>query len=279
MKVPGIGEVKTPYVVAGGGFVLGLLGYAYYKNKKQSAANAAASSAASQGTSDGTGAGSDGIDPQTGVPYSQEGGAYGSTYGGINPATGLPYYDEITQSTTTGSSNAITTNAQWIQQAESDAQNLFGYTEAVATSGVGKFISQTNAGLQPNEYQMMQSVLADLGQPPTGGPYRLIQAPSSTGGGGGTTGGGKSLKVGNFVVNMPVAITPPKTVTSVANQFGISPQHLLNNNPGLTLSSKNVQVNVPVAVTPGTTFQALASRFNENVANVQAYLEAQGVTA
>jgi LysM repeat protein len=272
VKVPGIGEVKTPYVIGGVSVLVGVLGYAYYKNGKQKKA-AAAAAATTAATSDQTGAGSSGIDPSTGVPYSQETGSYGSTYGGIDPATGIPYYDEITQSSTTGSTNTITTNAAWIQQAESDAQNLFGYTSAVATSGVGKYISQTNAGLQPNEYLMMQSVVADLGQPPTGGPYRLIQAPGTSS----TTTTNKSLAGGEGII-VPYVIQGNATMASVAAKFGIGLQHLINSNPGSSAATKG-GINIPYTTQNGDTLSSLANKFGVATEHMQQILSSQGITA
>jgi hypothetical protein len=277
VKIPGIGEVKPAYAAAGGAMVLGIVGYAYYKNRKQSAAAAsaaAASTTASATDQSGIGAGSSGIDPNTGLPYANAAyGAYG-TYGGIDPATGIPYYDEITQSSTTGSSNAITTNAAWVQQAESDAQNLFGATSVLATSAVGKYLSQTTSGLQSNEYLLMQQVVAELGQPPTGGPYRLIQAAGTS-----TTAGGSSyasLTPGQ-VVKIPVAVTPPKTITSIARQFNETTAEILANNPGVSLTSTNVQVNVPVLIKKGDTVQSLATKFGESVEHIEQVLAGQGI--
>jgi hypothetical protein len=270
VKIPGIGEVKTPHAVAGGAFLFGVIGYAYYKSKKSSAAAAAAAATTATTANgagiDSTGAGNSGVDPNTGLPYAEETGSYGSTYGGINPATGYPYYDNITQSSQTGNPNAITTNSAWIQQAESDAQNLFGYTSQVAQSGVGKYISQTNAGLQPSEYQMMQSVVAELGQPPEHGPYRLIQAPGTPSGGGGSGG-----LVPGSVIQVPVAVQGGNTMQNVARLAGIDLQHLIANNPGSNAGTTGL-IHVPWLVKPGDTVHSIATELRDSDATVQSAL-------
>jgi hypothetical protein len=281
VKIPGLGEVKTPYAVAGGAFILGILGYAYYKNKKSQATAAAAAQTAAfsaTGSTDSTGAGTNGIDPNTGVPYADEGTAYGSTYGGIDPATGMPYYDEITQSSTTTNPNTITTNSAWIQQAESDGQNLFGATSALATSAVSKYISQTNAGLNPSEYQLMQSIVAELGQPPEHGPYRLIQASAPQQGTPGT-GGGKSISqaVGQ-VIQVPANIVPPgMSMAKMADAHGISLQHLIDNNPGSGAGTTGV-VNVPYLIRPGDTLTSLATIFGLAPEHMAQVLQSQGIS-
>jgi len=284
VHIPGIGDVKGSWVLAGGGVMAGVVGLAYYKARKAKAANAAAAaSAVGNTTADSayadTSMGAGAIDPSTGLPYAEEIGSYGQ-YGGIDPSTGLPYaYENYSNYGNTTSTTTITTNSAWVTQAEQDAQVLYGATEALAVSAVGKYMSQTTQGLNGNEYLLMQEIIAELGTPPQGGPYRLIQAPNNVGTPTPTGGGTKSLKTGNFSVNIPIAVTPPKTVASVAKQFGVSVQHLLDNNPGLTASAENVVINLPVAIAPGTTFQSLSTRFSESVSSLEAALAKQGVTA
>lgn len=66
VKLPGVGNVKKTYAVAGGALLLGILGYAYYKHSKSSAAAAAAAAANSAAQPATT---SQNIDPATGYPY------------------------------------------------------------------------------------------------------------------------------------------------------------------------------------------------------------------
>lgn len=279
MKIPGMGEVKTPYVVAGGGAVVLVLGYAYYRNKKQAAAAAsaaAASTAAANTDVNGIGAGSSGIDPNTGLPYADAG--YGSTYGGIDPATGVPYYDEITQSGQTTNPNAITTNQQWIQQAEADGQNLFNATYALTAQAVQDYLAQSPKGLPPNEYQLIQSLVAELGMPPQGGPYRLIQATGPVTGGGttGTTGKSLAQAVGQ-VIQVPANIVPPNSMTKLAAAHGISLAHLIANNPGSSAAQTGL-VNVPYNIHPGDTLTKLASMFGDSPEHMAQILQSQGIS-
>jgi hypothetical protein len=266
--------------VGGGAMVLGVVGYAYYRNKKtQAAANAAAatSSAAANGTLAGTGAGDSGIDPNTGLPYASESGDGVGTYGGIDPATGVPYYDEITQSSTTTNPNAITTNSAWIEQAESDGQNLFGATDAVAVSAVGKYMAQTSAGLNSAEYLLMQQIVAELGQPPTGGPYRFIQA---SGSGGTTTTGGGSTTLANSVgkvVNLNAGVKAFGNVQGLATHFGESVAHLQLLNPGISAGQTSGTVVVPVLITQGMSLASLSAKFEESEENIAQQLSSQGI--
>jgi LysM repeat protein len=292
MKIPGIGEVKPVYAVGGGALILGVVGYAYYKNgkAKKAAAAAATTSAAvsAAGSSSGidpatgvpyvdeTGAGSSGIDPETGIPYADEAGE-DNTYGGIDPNTGLPYYDEVTQSSTTTNPNAITTNQQWIEQAESDAQNLFGATSAVAQAAVEAYMSQTSAGLPANEYTLMQSVVGELGPPPTGS-FRLIQ---STGGTTGTTSGTgvtTTLTPGQQIL-VPYNINPPATVATVAQKFATGVPNIIAANPGLNLSanSTSVSVQVPWKVQAGQTLQSISTAFGIGEEHLAQILTTQGI--
>lgn len=290
MKIPGIGEVKPVYAVGGGAMILGVVGYAYYKDKKSKSAAAAAATtsvAASSGTGidpatgipyvDETGGGSSGIDPETGIPYAEEDGS-DNTYGGIDPNTGLPYYDEITQSSTTTNPNAITTNQAWIEQAESDAQNLFGATSAVAQAAVEGYMSQTSAGLPANEYTLMQSVVGELGPPPTGS-FRLIQATGGTSTG--TTTGtpvSTTLTPGQ-VIHFSYAIKSPATVASVAAHFSTGVQTIINANPGmgLTAGSTNVTVQVPWKVQQGQTLTSIAAAAGIGAENLAQQLTGQGI--
>jgi hypothetical protein len=278
VKIPGIGEVKPVYAVGGGALVLGVVGYAYYKNKKSQAAAASAavsSTAAGDGTLAGTGAGDSGIDPSTGLPYADESDDGADTYGGIDPATGVPYYDEITQSSTTTNPNAITTNEQWIETAEQDAENLFGATPAVAESAVEAYMSQTTAGLPTNAYTLMQSIVGELGQPPVGGPYRLIQA----GGGTSTTGGGTTT-LANSVgkqISLNSNIGSFGSLSKLAAHFHEGLPEIQNANPGVAANATTGVVKVPVLITKTTTPQSLATLFMESVENIEQQLESQGI--
>lgn len=275
-----MGEVKNSYVAIGGGGMVLVLGYAYYRNKKQTAAAATAAATSNTGDTstsvDETGAGSSGIDPSTGIPYDEE-SAYGSTYGGIDPATGLPYYDETSGTTSTGTT--FTTNSQWIQQAESDAQNLFNATYALAASAVGKYISQTSAGLLPAEYLLMQQILGELGQPPDG-TFRLIQAASTSGTTTGTTGTPASNSLANSVGKVVILNSNVQSfgnAQQLAAHFGEGMTELEQYNPGLTPGQTSGVVKVPVLITSATTLASLAQKFEESEENIAQQLSSQGI--
>jgi len=213
MKLPGIGEVKNEYVYIGVAVSLG--GIWYYRRKSaQAAATQAAAVAATQTAGDG-------IDPSTGLPYSQEGAAnsgdagfYGATdFGGIDPATGVPYIYESGSSKSAGSSNPIATNQQWAQEAEGELINTFGYSQSLATSAVSKYIGQ-HVGLNSDEYEAMSVVIGELGPPPSG-TFRLMQATGVTGnppsGGGGPVGtGGPTMATGPW--NLGAIVKGPTEV-------------------------------------------------------------------
>lgn len=166
VKLPVVGEVKKPVLYGSAAFIFGVVGYAYYKRRKaDQTANASSTSGPDAG-----------VDPTTGLPYSQESGVYG--FGGTDPATGVPYiYEQQNQPPVTGTTG-FTSNAAWLAQAETDAVDLFGADFALATSALGKYLAQTPSGLNANEYQLVSEVVAELGQPPKNQPFRLIHSPT-----------------------------------------------------------------------------------------------------
>lgn len=69
-------------------------------------------------------------------------------------------------------------------------------------------------------------------------------------------------------------------MTSLAKEFGISLQHLLNNNPGTTASTTGTTVNIPYLVKKGDTVNSVASYFKISPAHFQLDLNTQpGVAA
>lgn len=160
MKLPGMGEVKNKNVAIGGGVVVGIVLFAYWKKKKQVP------------VADGTTVDPNAIDPNTGVPYGQESGSGGGYY--TNASVPNPY---VTQTGTTGTSaQGYTSNSAWLLDAEQYAVNQFGVSYTLAASALGKYLSQSSSGLSTDEYTAVSEVVALIGQPPNGGPYRLIQA-------------------------------------------------------------------------------------------------------
>lgn len=172
MKLPGVGEVKDKNVMIGGGVVIGIVAYAYYKKRKS--ANTA--STATTGT-DTTGVDPNAIDPSTGVPYGQEQG-YGSNY--YQGSIPNPYVSQTGMTTGSGTTaGQYSNNQQWYADALTESTNYFGVSFGTATSGFGKYLTQNRGGLNPDEYMAVSEVVALIGQPPVGGPFQLIQAPPS----------------------------------------------------------------------------------------------------
>lgn len=231
MKLPGMGEVKNKNVMLGGGVVLGIVAFAYYRKRKNAAATGSSSTSAN-GIDPSTGLpyGEDpnAIDPNTGVPYGQEAG---SAYPYYQGTLSNPYVSQTGQTTGTGTaSGQYTTNTAWYADALTEATNYFGVSFTTATSGFGKYLTQKPSGLNPDEYQAVSEVVALLGQPPVGQPFRLIQAPPApptggtskpppTGGtttppptGGGTTppptGGGTGIPAGYHMQPAQFAVLP-----------------------------------------------------------------------
>lgn len=169
MKLPGLGEVKNKNLMLGGGVVAGVVAYAYWKRRQSNAAATAASS------TDSSGVDPNAIDPNTGVPYGQEQG-YGSNY--YEGSIPNPYVDQTGQTSGTGTSTGqYANNEQWYSDALTESTNYFGVSFTTATSGFGKYLTQSKSGLNPDEYTAVSEVVALIGPPPTGGPFQLIQAP------------------------------------------------------------------------------------------------------
>jgi hypothetical protein len=200
-------EVKTPYLVAAGAVIVILVGYAIVK-RRQDAAAAAASPAAADidpatgdiagsaqdeadlaaqagGDSAGTpgyggygdyaggsdlypdtiaASGPDAIDPNTGVPYAEEAGwVYNSQSGtwsyngtGAGPGTG------------TGA-GTYTTNAQWLQAAESYfvSNGLVSDGGVALTSALGKYLAGSD--VTPDQETLVQQATGLEGYPPVPG--------------------------------------------------------------------------------------------------------------
>jgi hypothetical protein len=171
MKLPGVGEVKDKNVMIGGGVVVGIVAYAYYK--KRQASNTAAASTTNTGI-DPNAVDPNAIDPSTGVPYGQEQG-YGSNY--YQGSIPNPYVSQTGTTTGSGTTTGQYANNQaWYADALTESTNYFGVSFATATSAFGKYLTQSRTGLNPDEFTAVSEVVALIGQPPTGGPFQLIQA-------------------------------------------------------------------------------------------------------
>lgn len=225
MKIPGIGEVKPIWMVA----AVGSFGVGYIVWRRQKQAQATADAAAAQSTDDS-------IDPSTGMPYADEESGDAGIMGSIDPETGYPYAYENSGSGTgnTLSTSPITSNEEWITEAEQDAQYDFGATEALSQSAIADYIAQSPAGLPSNEYQLVSQIIATIGPPPVGS-FRLIQAQGTT------------------VTTPPPPPPPPPT--------GTSPPPPPTGTPDKTL--------VPYIVKPHDTLSGIAASHGETLAEVE----------
>lgn len=206
MKIPAVGEVKNKNVAIGAGVVGVIVLFAYYRKKK------AVPAPDGSGTVD-----PNAIDPNTGVPYGQETGSDGGYY--TNASVPNPYVSQTGTQTTTGTGGAYANNELWLAAAIQDATNLFGVSYALATMAFGKYLAQTPGGLNPNEYAAVSEVVATIGQPPNGGPYRLIQA-SPTGSTSGSSGGesdGGSTPTTASGGNQGSQTSPPPAALDMSN--------------------------------------------------------------
>lgn len=66
------------------------------------------------------------------------------------------------------------TNVEWRSMAQEQGEAL-GFTQTVMQSAIGKYLGKSH--LNPTETAAILSVVAILGQPPTGGPYSVLSEP------------------------------------------------------------------------------------------------------
>jgi hypothetical protein len=143
MKVPGIGEVKTQYVIATGAVGVGIVGYAWWKKSTNAATPDPITAGEAQGIGDGT------VLPA---------GFTGNATGAIN-------LNDPTQ---------ITTNAQWTKQAVSDLADK-GFDTLAVSSALGKFLSRQP--VTAAEAELIRDAIAFEGNPPENGPWPIIPTP------------------------------------------------------------------------------------------------------
>ncbi|MGH2866767.1 MAG: hypothetical protein ACRDNK_04245 [Solirubrobacteraceae bacterium] len=186
IKLPGVGPVKKPYLIAGVAVFAGIIGYAYFKRSRANAAAAADTSSTTTSTAAATDP-SQSIDPSTGLTYAEEAAGsstgYGQPgYGGFSSEPYSPYgYDiygnPIPAPTGAGSGGALTTNDEWASQAETDLGNA-NITLAVSSLAIGRVL----AGLTVTSAQrdiFMQGV-GLLGEPPQGYPKPIKLSDTGT---------------------------------------------------------------------------------------------------
>jgi hypothetical protein len=218
VKLPGIGQVKKGYVIAGGVVVVVIVGYAYYRHSQDASTTATDPSTTAADTN---------IDPATGYPYGSaedeaalaaQAGQGVNTDNGIDPLTGFAYGSVEDQealaamnggaysvgtggvvstgttgtstSGTTGSSTAantgpgtFTSNAAWLDWIT--ANNSTGYSTNQIVTACSIWLYGGSAGtLTTTDVSVILACEAIAGQPPS---YPGAPQASGSGSGQGST--------------------------------------------------------------------------------------------
>lgn len=159
VKLPGVGNVPKPALIAVGAASVGILAYAYYRRNSNATA----------ATDTGTGTAVDpSIDPATGIPYADEYGYMntGYSYQGVtDPTTG----QIIGSGVGTGVVTQATTNASWAQAAQAYLVTYGGFQDA---SAVAAALGSGLLGhyMTPDQLAIWNSAVAFEGDPPQGHP-------------------------------------------------------------------------------------------------------------
>jgi hypothetical protein len=177
VKVPGVGNVKKQYVIAGAGIVLVVVAVAYMR--RQSATTAAATTATDT-TATGTSAG-----------YAYDTGLSGTAAGNYAPYGVDINGNPIAAPTGAGTNGTFTTNQDWTSAA------AVSLAEAgIATTASTDAIAEVLAGhaVTPAQKGIFEKAIGLLGQPPQGypSPIKLTSTPT---GGPGTVTPGKPAKL------------------------------------------------------------------------------------
>jgi hypothetical protein len=160
IKLPGVGNVPKPALIAAGAAALGIVAYAWYKHKSSGSSTPDTSTDPSLSDSS--------IDPATGVPYADEFGASNGGYGylGVNdPTTGTVIGSGVGTQVVT----QATTNASWAQASQAYLTTYGGYQDSSAVAAA------LGAGLlghymTPDQIGIWNSAVAFEGDPPQGHP-------------------------------------------------------------------------------------------------------------
>jgi hypothetical protein len=200
-------KINNWYVVGGvAGLVLVVYLYRRSSSGSSSSSAGAASSSASSGVDPLTGlpySQDNSVDPLTGMTYLQEAQTYGSVaaaeaQGGTGSGYGLSggygsggYVGTAGYPTTnvgagSAAGQSYATNAAWAQAVTAGLAAL-GYDSQTVASALGLFFAQHP--LSADQAQIVQAAEAEWGPPPQG-TYQIIPQGSGTGSGGGSSSGG-----------------------------------------------------------------------------------------
>lgn len=194
----------------------------------------------------------------------------GATTYATNPPTGL------TVAAQTASSVTLKWNA---------ATNATGYSVTVTptgSNGTAQTVTTTTpaATIGGLAAQTSYSVKVQA-TPADSGAAQATTSFTTTYGVTGPTGnpvasGGQSALTPGQVISVPVLITGGKSMASVAKQFGISTQHLIDFNPGSNANTTGT-VNVPYLVKKGDTITSIAQKFGISPEHLEQDLSSEGV--
>lgn len=194
VKVPVLGKVNKPTLFVAGLAGVAALGYAWYKNKKQTAAAAASTTTTptvNPGYGYAYGYGAYEYEPY-GYGYGPFGlGAYGGAgeYGYGYYGAGEPVNEEVPA--------AATTNAQWSEAAVT-ALGAAGWSSQDVLTALGLYL--TGAPVSSTQQSIIQAAIAAEGYPPAPGASGYppgINTGGTTGGGQGTTTSSSTYHTGN----------------------------------------------------------------------------------
>jgi hypothetical protein len=145
VDVPGAGKIKKKYIYIPAGIAVAYVAYRWYVASQEAPAD-------------------DGAD---GMYTSDDLSEYGlSTSGGSTDVTG----NNGSQVTDGTNPNAIDDNAEWSQRATELLTNM-GYDPMAVGNALGEFLARRS--LDKTEAAIARAALAQVGQPPIGGPYSV----------------------------------------------------------------------------------------------------------
>jgi len=140
VKVPVIGNVKTPWLYAGGAAVVGIAAYAWWT--------------------------------RAGITETED-------FAVELPATEFEPPTVVDSGINVGGAGGqgepiARTNVEWRNMAQAEGEAL-GFSQVVMQSALTKYLGKDRLGA--TEAAAMSAVVAILGQPPTGGPYSIMLSP------------------------------------------------------------------------------------------------------
>ena len=141
VKVPGLGNVKTVYVVGGVAVVIGVVGYAYFARSASANEDYVGASEDDYGVSD-----------------------YDSPLGNSGGNSTIDVDNDP---------DLITNNAQWTVKAI-DYLTTAGFDPLMSSVALGKYLGRL--ALNKTEVDAVLAARAAIGEPPVGGPYPIKEA-------------------------------------------------------------------------------------------------------